>query len=82
MAAALRVGPCPSAWLAADHWCRHFASEAQIAQLATLVAASMSSPSDRTAGIALDSITARLLRRADFYELRKLQGPSSSLSVL
>lgn len=65
----------------ADGWSvrRQFGSSEQHAEIAQLVVGSMV-PSSGEELITIDAITARLLRRADFYELRQLQSPSPSIS--
>ncbi|ORY64771.1 hypothetical protein BCR35DRAFT_185327 [Leucosporidium creatinivorum] len=57
-----------------------YASAEQLKQIAELIVGSMTNGIAKEEGITIDGITARLLRRADVYELRSLQGePSASL---
>ena len=58
------------------------ASDEQLAEIAQVVVRCMG-PKDesRTHELSLEGTTARLLRRADFYELRRLQGLSSRLRL-
>jgi hypothetical protein len=62
--------------------CRRFGSDAQLVEIAALVVSSMAAAAVETGGISIGSITARLLRRAEFYEMRWIQGESSGSAVL
>lgn len=54
---------------------RHFGSSEHLSSLASIILRALGSTTSSTAtqSLIIDSITARLLRRADFYELRRLQ---------
>jgi len=60
--------------------CRRYASPEQLKSIAELIVGSMiHGPANEDNGLTIDGITARLLRRADVYELRSLQGSSFAI---
>lgn len=79
MARNLRVSqtfklPLQKAFVNLRNFSRHFGTSEQLQQLAQIIVGSIGSESTSHTQISIGTVTARLLRRADFYELRQLQG--------